>query len=88
MEIQKLKVLLEKAYESESIQGKHAESAYAEMQNIRTELSDTISLVENMRSALADCRESEARTLDILSETQMQSATSSTAVEMLRSDGA
>ncbi|GKV30158.1 hypothetical protein SLEP1_g39007 [Rubroshorea leprosula] len=87
-EIQKLKVQLEKACESEAIQADHAESAYAEIQKLRTELSETISLVEKMKSELTDCRESEARTLDMLSETQMQLATSSATVEMLRSDGA
>ncbi|GLT79319.1 hypothetical protein SLA2020_508110 [Shorea laevis] len=87
-EIQKLKVQIEKAYESEAVHAKHAESAYAEIQNLRTELSETISLVEKMKSEITDCRESEARALDILSETQMRLATESATVEMLRSEGA
>ncbi|GLT92423.1 hypothetical protein SLE2022_102620 [Rubroshorea leprosula] len=87
-EIQKLKVQMEKAYESEAVQAKHAESAYAEIQNLRTELSETISLVEKMKSEITDFRESEARALDILSETQMRLATESATVEMLRSEGA
>lgn len=86
-EIQKLKVQLEKAYESEVFQANHADSAYDEIQNLRSELSETISLVEKMKSELTDCRESEARALDMLSDTQMQLATQSATVEMLRSEG-
>ncbi|XVF07959.1 hypothetical protein REPUB_Repub06bG0184300 [Reevesia pubescens] len=48
-EIQKLKVQLEKAYESEAIQTKHAESAHAEIQNLRIELTETLSLVEKLK---------------------------------------
>lgn len=87
-EMQKLKVQVEKAYDAEAVQAKHADSAYAEIQTLRNELSETISLVENIKSELTDCRESEARALDILSETQMQLATESATVEMLRSEGA
>lgn len=85
-EVQKLKVQL-KAYESEAVQAKHVDSAHAEVQNLRSELSETIALVEKMKSELTHCRESEARALDILSETQIQLATQSATTEMLQSEG-
>ncbi|KAH1108327.1 hypothetical protein J1N35_012095 [Gossypium stocksii] len=67
--IQKLKVQLEKVYESESTQMKHAESAHAEIQNMKIELTETLSLVEKLKSELTDCRESEARGLELVSKT-------------------
>ncbi|XVE96758.1 hypothetical protein REPUB_Repub02eG0250300 [Reevesia pubescens] len=85
-EIQKLKVQLEKAYESEDIQTKHAESAHAEIQNLRIELTETLSLVEKLKSELTDCRESEAQDLEMVSKTQLQLETANKTIEMLRSD--
>ncbi|EOY07757.1 ROP interactive partner 3 isoform 3, partial [Theobroma cacao] len=85
-EIQKLKVQLEKAYESEAIQTKHAESAHAEIQNLRIELTETLSLVEKLKSELTDCRESEAQALEVVSKTQMQPETANETIEKLRSD--
>ncbi|OMO72564.1 VHS domain-containing protein [Corchorus capsularis] len=85
-EIQKLKIQLEKAYESEAIQTKHAESAHAEIQNLRIELTETLSLVEKLKSELNDCRESEAQALEVMSKTQMQLEAANKTIEMLRSD--
>ncbi|XP_022766160.1 interactor of constitutive active ROPs 2, chloroplastic-like [Durio zibethinus] len=85
-EIQKLKVQLEKAYESEVVQIKHAESAHAEIQNLRIELTETLSLVEKLKSELNDCRESEAQALEVVSKTQMQLEAANKTIEMLRSD--
>ncbi|XWS66930.1 hypothetical protein CRYUN_Cryun05aG0242900 [Craigia yunnanensis] len=85
-EIQKLKVQLEKAYESEDIQIKHAESAHSEIQNLRIELTETLSLVDKLKSELADCRESEAQALEVVSKTQMQLEAANKTIEMLRSD--
>ncbi|XP_021289662.1 interactor of constitutive active ROPs 2, chloroplastic isoform X1 [Herrania umbratica] len=85
-EIQKLKVQLEKAYESEAIQTKHAESAHAEIQNLRIELTETLLLVEKLKSELTDCRESEAQALEVVSKTQMQLEAANETIEKLRSD--
>ncbi|XP_012468332.1 interactor of constitutive active ROPs 2, chloroplastic isoform X1 [Gossypium raimondii] len=85
-EIQKLKVQLEKVYESESIQTKHAESAHAEIRNMKIELTETLSLVEKLKSELTDCRESEARGLELVSETRMQLEVANKTIEKLRSD--
>ncbi|TYH77294.1 hypothetical protein ES332_D04G144400v1 [Gossypium tomentosum] len=85
-EIQKLKAQLEKAYESEAIQTKHAESAYAEIQNLRIELTKTLSLVETLKSEINNCRESEAQAVEVVSETEMQLEAANKTVEVLRSD--
>lgn len=85
-EIQKLRVQLEKVSESEAAQSKHAESAYAEMQSLRVELTETLSLVEKLKTELTDCKESEARAVEVLGKTQMQLGTTNATMEMLRSD--
>ncbi|XWS43629.1 hypothetical protein CRYUN_Cryun16bG0120300 [Craigia yunnanensis] len=85
-EIKKLKVKLEKAYEFEAIQTKHAESAHAEIQNLRIELTETLSLVEKLRSELTDCRESESQALQVVCKTQMQLEAANNTIEMMRSD--
>ncbi|KAE8661058.1 40S ribosomal protein S23-like [Hibiscus syriacus] len=63
-EIQRLKVQLEKAYESEAIQIKHAESAHSEIQNLRIELTETLALVEKLKSNITNCRESETMAIE------------------------
>ncbi|TYJ39910.1 hypothetical protein E1A91_A04G102300v1 [Gossypium mustelinum] len=85
-EIQKLKAQLEKAYESEAIQTKHAESAYAEIQNLRIELTETLALVETLKSEINNCRESEAQAVEVVSETEMQLEAANKTVEVLRFD--
>ncbi|XP_022746600.1 interactor of constitutive active ROPs 2, chloroplastic-like [Durio zibethinus] len=85
-EIQKLKVQLEKAYESEAIQTKDTESALTEIQNLRIELTETLSLVEKLKSELTDCRESESQALEVVSKTQMQLEAANNTIEILRSD--
>ncbi|KAG8500907.1 hypothetical protein CXB51_003017 [Gossypium anomalum] len=85
-EIQKLKAQLEKAYESEAIQTKHAESAYAEIQNLRIELTETLALVETLKSEINNCRESEAQAVEVVSESEMQLEAANKTVEVLRSD--
>ncbi|XWS55777.1 hypothetical protein CRYUN_Cryun09bG0029800 [Craigia yunnanensis] len=85
-DIQKLKVQLEKAYESEAIQTKFTESAHSEIQSLRIELTETLSFVDKLKSELTDCRESEAQALEVVSKTQMQLETANKTIEMLRSD--
>ncbi|CAL5419996.1 unnamed protein product [Camellia sinensis] len=86
-EIQKLKIQLDRVSESESAQADYAQSAHAEIQNLRMELSETLSLVENLKTQLSDCRESEARALEVVSKTRMQLEMAKTAEETLRSEG-
>lgn len=86
-EIQKLKGQLEMVVESEAAQTKHAESAHAELQSLRMELTETLSLVEKLKTELSDCRESEAEALELVSKTQKQLETANATAEMLRDDG-
>ncbi|KAJ0088440.1 hypothetical protein Patl1_32045 [Pistacia atlantica] len=85
-EIQRLKVQLEKVAESEAAQTKHAESAHAEMQSLRIELTETLSLVEKLKSDLNNCKESEAQSLEVVGKTQMQLERANANIEMLQSD--
>ncbi|ONI03137.1 hypothetical protein PRUPE_6G241200 [Prunus persica] len=86
-EIQKLKGQLERVAESEATQSRHAESAYAEIQNLRMELSETLSLVEKLKTELNDCKDSEARALEVIQNTHMQLEAANATIEMLKSDG-
>nr|KJB33005.1 hypothetical protein B456_006G1686001 [Gossypium raimondii] len=85
-EIQKLKVQLEKAHESEALQTKHAESTHTEIQNLRIELTETLSLVQKLKSELTDCRESESQALEAVHKTQTQLEAANKTIEMLGSD--
>ncbi|KAA8543997.1 hypothetical protein F0562_021826 [Nyssa sinensis] len=57
-EIQRLKVQLEMVAESEAAQTKHADSAHAELQSLKENLAETVSLVDNMKNQLRDCKAS------------------------------
>ncbi|KAK4583375.1 hypothetical protein RGQ29_026219 [Quercus rubra] len=86
-EIQKLKAQLEMVAESEATQAKKAESAHADIEGLRIELSETLSLVEKLKTELNDCKESEAQALEVISKTQRQLEEANETAEMLRSDG-
>lgn len=86
-EIQRLKLQFEKVVESESAQAKQAERAHAELHSLRVEMTETLSLVDNLKTQLRDTEESEARAKAMLHETSVQLETAKTAAAMLRSDG-
>lgn len=86
-EIHKLKGQLEMVADSEATQSRHAESAHAEIQTLRMELSETLSLVEKLKTELNDCKESEARALEVIDSTRMQLERANETIEMLQSDG-
>lgn len=86
-EIQKLKRQLEMVAESEATQSMHADTAHAEIENLRMELSETFSLVENMRKQLNDCKGSEAHALEVAREAQMQLEETMKSAESLRFEG-
>ncbi|XAR69038.1 hypothetical protein NMG60_11000489 [Bertholletia excelsa] len=86
-EISKLKVQLERLAESEASQARHAESAHAEIHNLRLELTEMLSLVEELKTQLSDCKESEAQAQEVVSKTQAQLEMAKTTEEMLRSEG-
>ncbi|OAY37937.1 interactor of constitutive active ROPs 3 isoform X2 [Manihot esculenta] len=86
-EIRQLKVQLEMVAESEAAQNKHAESSDVELQTLRANLINTLSLVENMKNQLSDSKDSEAWAQALASETLLQLETAKKSVEALRSDG-
>ncbi|KAL0710837.1 hypothetical protein Bca4012_017815 [Brassica carinata] len=71
-EVQKLKAQLS---ESESVE------------NLRMELNETLSLVEELRGEVYDAKEGEARAHEIVSSTEKQLEIANLTLEMLRSDG-
>ncbi|XP_044505001.1 interactor of constitutive active ROPs 3-like isoform X1 [Mangifera indica] len=86
-EIQHLKAQLEMVAESEDAQTKHSESAHVELQSLKGNLIETLSLVENMKNQLRDGKESEIQAEQLASETLVQLGTAKSTVEALRSDG-
>ncbi|XP_022962926.1 interactor of constitutive active ROPs 2, chloroplastic-like [Cucurbita moschata] len=82
-ENQKLKLHLERIAGSEANQNRHAE-----IQGLRVELKETLSLVEELKSKLSDYEDSEAQALDDLTKTQMELETANATIETLRSEGA
>ncbi|KAB1223888.1 Interactor of constitutive active ROPs 2, chloroplastic [Morella rubra] len=86
-EIQKLKAQLEMVADSEATQTQNAESAHAEIESLRVELCRTLALVENLKTELNNCKESEAQALEVVRETQRELEEANATAEMLRSDG-
>ncbi|XP_061344193.1 interactor of constitutive active ROPs 2, chloroplastic-like [Gastrolobium bilobum] len=86
-EIQKLKIQLERVRESEAAQINNAESANDEIQDLRMELDETLSLVEKLKNEVRDCKESESRALEVVGKTQMQLETANKTVETLKLEG-
>ncbi|KAK6116428.1 hypothetical protein DH2020_049890 [Rehmannia glutinosa] len=60
-EIQKLKIQLDRVSQSEFSHARHAESAHAEIQCLRVELTETLDLVEKLKEQLNNSRENEAQ---------------------------
>lgn len=86
-EIQWLKVQLEMVAASEAEQTKYTESTNGELQSLKGNLAETLSLLENMRSELKDCKASEAQAQELVSKTLLQLETAKMTVESLRLDG-
>lgn len=86
-EIQKLKRQLQMVAESEATHSMRAESAYAEIQSLRGELSETLSMVESMKKELNDCRGSEVHALEMAREAQAQLEATMRSAESLKSEG-
>ncbi|KAI3705347.1 hypothetical protein L1987_75583 [Smallanthus sonchifolius] len=83
-EVQKLKIQLEKVAESEAHQGKYAESAHNEMVKSRLEVSEILAIVEELKTQLKDSQDSEARALEIVSQTRQQLETIKSTEETLK----
>nr|GMD62726.1 interactor of constitutive active ROPs 2, chloroplastic-like [Ipomoea batatas] len=85
-EIQKLKIQLDRVAESEAAQARRAESAHGEIQGLRIELAETLSLIEKLKSQLNDCKVSEAQALEEFNKAQMQLEVARMTEETLRLD--
>ncbi|GAU14647.1 hypothetical protein TSUD_97110 [Trifolium subterraneum] len=85
-EIQLLKAQLELVANSESVRTQHAESADKELLNLKQNLSESLSLMENMKNQLKNCKEPESQTQDIVDETLLQLESAKRTVEILRDD--
>ncbi|CAN1805534.1 Interactor of constitutive active ROPs 2, chloroplastic [Linum perenne] len=83
-EIKRLKNQLQIVSESEATQMQDAESAHDELQGLRMELKETLSLVERMKSELSDCRRAEAEAKEAASETRTQLEASKSSGEKSR----
>ncbi|XWS52719.1 hypothetical protein CRYUN_Cryun11dG0094700 [Craigia yunnanensis] len=86
-EIQRLKDQLEMVAESEAAQTKQTESAHLELQSLKGNLVETLSIVANMKNQLKDSQESEAQAKALASETLLQLEAAKKTVEALRSEG-
>ncbi|KAL2485262.1 Interactor of constitutive active ROPs 2 [Abeliophyllum distichum] len=85
-EIQRLKMQLDRVAEAEDAQARRAESAHAEVQNLRMELENTLEFVEKLKSQLSNTKESEAQALEELTRAQMQLEVVKTTEETVRSE--
>ncbi|KAJ4979465.1 hypothetical protein NE237_010245 [Protea cynaroides] len=85
-EIHRLKIQLEIVAESEAAQTKQTETAQSELQRLKIELTEALSVVEDMKVQLKDLKDSEAHAQALVGETLLQLETAKTIVEILRSD--
>ncbi|KAL3536309.1 hypothetical protein ACH5RR_004770 [Cinchona calisaya] len=86
-EIQKLKMQLERTFESEAAPARHAESAHAAIQNLRMELTETLTLVDKIKAQLSESKESEVWAMEEASKAQRQLETAKAMEDALRSEG-
>ncbi|XP_073276284.1 interactor of constitutive active ROPs 2, chloroplastic-like [Primulina huaijiensis] len=87
-EIHRLNLQLDRVSELEASRARHVESAHAEIQSLRFELTETLDLVETLKNQLNDSRESEALALEEVSQVQMQLDVIKSAEETLQSEHA
>ncbi|KAJ0960096.1 hypothetical protein J5N97_000128 [Dioscorea zingiberensis] len=86
-EIERLKLQLEMVAVSEANQTKHAELVNGELQSLKENLAETLSLVDNMKSELKGCKEARAQAQAQVSQTLLQLESARRTVETLSSDG-
>ena len=78
-EIQKLRMQLDTVTKSEAAQARHAESAHIETQSLRFELTETLILVDTLKTQLNDSREYESYALDEVRRAEKQLEVAKTA---------
>lgn len=84
-EIQQLKVQLELVANCENAHTQIAESSDAELLNLKHNLSESLSLVENMKNQLPNCKDS-TQAQALVNETLRQLEAAKRTVEFLRAD--
>ncbi|KAK7272120.1 hypothetical protein RJT34_28529 [Clitoria ternatea] len=84
-EIQQLKVQLELVANCENAHTQIAESSDVELLNLKHNLTESLSLVENMKNQLMDCKES-SQAQGLVNETLRQLEAAKRTVEFLRAD--
>ncbi|MQM02607.1 hypothetical protein Taro_035375 [Colocasia esculenta] len=87
-EIQKLKLQMETVVNCEAAQAKQAELAHSELQALKEDMAETLSLMEMLKAEHDDCEKVEAEYQTLVNETQMQLQVANSTIETLRSDGA
>ncbi|XP_076915152.1 interactor of constitutive active ROPs 3-like [Bidens hawaiensis] len=83
LEIDKLKVKLESTTKSEATKTKQAESAEAEIHILKQNMSETLSLMNNMKNQLEDSKVSESKARALANETLLQLETAKKNMESL-----
>lgn len=86
-EVERFKVQLDMTIESEATETKYVEITNAEILSLKSELAETLELVENLNFQLRDCKESEAKAQELVDETLVQFQTVKETAEILRSEG-
>ncbi|KAL6577271.1 hypothetical protein OROMI_011547 [Orobanche minor] len=86
-ETKQLKAQLQIVAESEASNSKDLESEQSELRKLKENLSETLLLVEDMKSELRDCEGSETRAHILIDETLTQLDKAKKTVELLRSGG-
>ncbi|KAI3995212.1 hypothetical protein MKX01_032014 [Papaver californicum] len=86
-EVERFKVQLDMTIESEAIETKYVEITNTEILSLKSELVETLKLVENLNIQLRDCKESEAKAQELVDETLVQFQTVKETTEILRSEG-
>ncbi|KAI4334441.1 hypothetical protein L6164_019136 [Bauhinia variegata] len=87
-EVQQLKVQLELVANSETAQTQYVKTTDVELKNLKQNLADALSLVENMKGQLKHCKESEVQAQALVGDTLLQLEAAKGTVEFLRADAA
>ncbi|XP_068669213.1 interactor of constitutive active ROPs 2, chloroplastic-like [Aristolochia californica] len=86
-EISRLKHRLVVAGESEAIHAKQAEMAHLELQAMKQDMAATLSLLNDLKSQIRSCEESEAHANHVVKETLTMLETNNAAMAVLRNEG-
>ncbi|KAJ0978208.1 hypothetical protein J5N97_013682 [Dioscorea zingiberensis] len=86
-EMQRLKSQLDMVVKSEVAQAEQSELATSELQDLKQDMTETLSIIENLKTQLGDSKKAEVNARALVNETQEQLELAKSMVETLRSDG-